>query len=237
MRAIVLVGGEGKRLRPLTEELPKPLLPVAGRPLLHRLLDLLAQHGTTAVTLAMTKRSEAVRESVGDDWNGMAVHYAYDEPPRGSGGAIAGIAADWDEPFFVLNGDIVTQLDLSAMRSAHDASAAELTISLHEVDDPARYGIVDLADDGRIQRFVEKPPTDAPSNLANSGVWLFEPALVSEIPGDAFTRVEDDLFPALAAAGRPIYGFLDEGLWFDIGTPESYREAERALRDESRDGS
>ena len=230
MHAIVLVGGEGRRLRSLTDDMPKPLIPVGGRPVLHRLLDLLARHGISDVTLAMTKRSAAAHDSVGDEWQGMVVHYAYDEPPLGSGGAIEGIAAGWAEPFFVLNGDIVTDLDLRAMRAAHEAAGAELTISLHEVHDPTAYGIVDLAPDGRIKCFVEKPSAaDAPSRLANSGVWLFDPALVREIPAGRLNRVEDELFPVLAAAGRPIHGFCHTGLWFDIGTPETYREAEQAL--------
>lgn len=230
VRAIVLVGGEGTRLRPLSRRTPKALVPVLNRPLLEHLLLHLRSHGVRAATLALASRiSAAIRDTFGDGSTlGMALTYAYEPQPLGSGGAIASIAHDWDEPFLVCNGDIITDLDLTAMISAHYARHAALTISLHEVDDPSPYGVVALADDDRITRFVEKPPrADAPSRWINAGTWLFEPALTRDLDATTFSRVEDGLFPALAAAaepGRGIYGFRWGGYWMDVGTPEHYRQ-------------
>lgn len=227
MRAIVLVGGEGTRLRPLTLRTPKQLVPVLNRPLLEHLLLHLKHHGVTAVTLAMTRRSEAVRVAFEDGARlGVAIDYAYEETPLGSGGAIASVAAGWDETFLVCNGDIITDLDVAAFIAAHRARASELSIALHEVDDPTAFGVVALDGDRRITRFVEKPAIeDAPSRWINAGFWLFEPALLREMDPTTFNRVEDALFPALAAAGRAIHGFHHERYWIDVGNPDAYRRS------------
>ncbi|MGE0228997.1 MAG: sugar phosphate nucleotidyltransferase [Dehalococcoidia bacterium] len=227
MRSIVLVGGEGTRLRPLTLRTPKQVVPVLNRPLLDHLLLHLRDHGVTSVTLAMTRRSEAVRHAF-EDGSRLGVHidYAYEDTPLGSGGAIASIAAGWTEPFLVCNGDIITDFDVTAFIEAHRARAAELSIALHEVEDPTAFGVVALAHDGRITRFVEKPKReDAPSRWINAGFWLFEPGLLREMDATAFNRVEDALFPALAAAGRAVFGFRHAGYWVDVGNPEAYRRA------------
>lgn len=223
MKAIVLVGGEGTRLRPLTWRTPKQLVPVVNRPLLDHLLLHLQRHGIDRVTLAMTRRSEAIHEAFGDGARlGLSLDYAYEETPLGSGGAIASIAGGWDERFLVCNGDIVTDLDLSAMIDAHEARGAELSISLHEVEDPSPFGVVAHDADGRIRRFVEKPPRDeAPSRLINAGTWIFEPSVLREMDAAQFNRVEDTLFPALCAAGRGIYGFHRPSYWADVGTPQA----------------
>lgn len=222
MRAIVLVGGEGTRLRPLTWRTPKQLVPVLNRPLLDHLLVHLRRHGVDRVTLAMTRRSDLIQRAYGDGSQlGIALEYAYEETPLGSGGAIASIAGGWDEPFVVSNGDVITDLDLTAMWQAHREHAAVLSISLFAVDDPSAFGVADLADGGRIRRFVEKPAReDAPSLLANSGTWIFDPALLPQMDPTRFNRVEEGLFPDLCAAGRPVFGFdHSEGYWADVGNP------------------
>ncbi|MEX2373756.1 MAG: NDP-sugar synthase, partial [Dehalococcoidia bacterium] len=141
-----------------------------------------------------------------------------------SGGAIAGIAAGWDETFVVVNGDVITDLDVTAMVEHHRARQAVLSISLHEVEDPSPFGVVDLADDGRIRRFVEKPPrAEAPSRLINAGTWIFEPHLVGMLDAHAFNRVEDTLFPTLCAQGEAVFGFHRPAYWSDVGTPEALR--------------
>jgi mannose-1-phosphate guanylyltransferase len=225
MRAIVLVGGEGTRLRPLTWRTPKPLVPVLNRPLLEYMLRQLASHGVTSVRLAMTARSARVEQAFGTGAElSLDLDYVYEDTPLGSGGAIAQAAAGWDEPFLVCNGDIVTDLDISAMIESHRARDGVLSIALHEVEDPSPFGVVALGEQDRITRFVEKPSREeAPSRLINAGVWLFEPALLREMDATAFNRVEDGLFPTLAAAGRRILGFHQPGAyWIDVGNPRSY---------------
>jgi mannose-1-phosphate guanylyltransferase len=228
MRAIILVGGEGTRLRPLTWRTPKALVPVLGRPLLEHLLLHLRQHGVTDVTLAMTQRSEAIPETLGDGRDlGVSLEYAYEETPLGSGGAIGAITRGWraagwaDETFLVLNGDVVTDLDISAMLAAHRNQGAILSLSLHEVDDPSPFGVVDIDRHGRIHRFVEKPAReDAPSHLVNAGTWVLEPELIDRLDHTAFNRVEDGLFPALCEAGEPVCGFYSpDAYWVDVGSP------------------
>ncbi len=227
MRAIVLVGGEGTRLRPLTLRTPKQLVPVLNRPLLDHLLLHLKTHGVTSVTLAMTRRSDAVREAFGDGSRlGIEIEYAYEETPLGSGGAIASIAAGWEELFLVCNGDLISDFDVTAFVAAHRDRGAELSISLHEVKDPSAFGVVAIDEESRITRFVEKPKIeDAPSRLINAGFWLFEPSLLREMDGTRFNRVEDVLFPALAASGRRIFGYHRQGYWVDVGNPDAYRHA------------
>ncbi|MSQ30865.1 MAG: NDP-sugar synthase [Dehalococcoidia bacterium] len=232
MRAIVLAGGEGTRLRPLTWRTPKPLVPLLNRPLVARLLAHLARHGFDDITLALTRRTTAVENALGggsalgrETGTSLRLRYAYEDTPLGSGGAIAAIAGGWAPPldtFLVCNGDIVADLDLTAMLAAHRARSAELTISLFEVEDPTPFGVADLVrggpDEGRIRRFVEKPRReDAPSRSINSGFWLFEPSLLADMDASTFNRVEDVLFPRVATSGRTMYGFPHGPYWRDVG--------------------
>ncbi|RJQ07347.1 MAG: NDP-sugar synthase [Dehalococcoidia bacterium] len=224
MRAIVLVGGEGTRLRPLTWRTPKQLVPILNRPLLDHLLEHLRNHGVDRVTLAMTRRSDLIQRAYGDGTRlGLTLDYAYEETPLGSGGAIASIAGGWDEPFVVSNGDVITDLDLSAMWRAHHERGAVLSISLFAVDDPSAFGVADLAEGFRIRRFVEKPKReDAPSHLVNSGTWIFDPSLLAQMDPTTFHRVEERLFPDLCNAEQPVFGFdHSEGYWRDVGNPSA----------------
>jgi len=225
VRAIVLVGGAGTRLRPLTWRTPKQLVPVLNRPLLEHLLTHLQHHGITRITLAMTEHSEAIRSTFEDGASlGVELVYAYEDTPLGSGGAIASIAQGWDEPFLVCNGDIITDIDLTAMITFHEQHQAQLTMHLYEVEDPSGFGVAVTAAEGRITQFIEKPSREAaPSRLINAGNWLFEPSLLDEMDATTFNRVEDGLFPTLSEAGRPIYGFSQPGYWQDIGNAQALR--------------
>ena len=233
MRAIVLVGGQGTRLRPLTWRSPKALVPVLNRPLLEHLLLHLKRHDITRITLAMTQRNAEIRDAFGDGSAlGIQLEYAYEDTPLGSGGAIASIALGWDEPFLVANGDIITDLDLTAMYAFHREHHAEMTMHLHEVEDPSEFGVAVTAEDGRITEFVEKPPLEtAPSKLINAGNWLFEPATISTLSPTEFNRVEDGLFPQMCETGRPIYGFSQSSYWRDIGNSEALRLVNLELAD------
>ncbi|MSQ29827.1 MAG: NDP-sugar synthase [Dehalococcoidia bacterium] len=221
MRAIVLAGGEGTRMRPLTRRTPKPLVPLLNRPLLEHLLLHLRDHGFDQVTLALTHRAEAIQQAFGrGERLGLVLEYAYENPPRGSGGAIAMVADGWTETFLVCNGDIITDLNLSAMLAAHRSQGAELSISLYEVDDPSPFGVADIDETRRIRGFVEKPSRElAPSRFVNSGSWLFEPLLLAGMDASRFNRVEYELFPRLCKQGRPVYGYRHEGYWADVGNP------------------
>lgn len=223
MRAIVLVGGQGTRLRPLTWRSPKALVPVLNRPLLEHLLLHLKRHDINRITLAMTQRNADIRDAFGDGSAlGIELEYAYEDTPLGSGGAIASIAQGWEESFLVANGDIITDLDLTAMYAFHREHGAELTMHLHEVDDPSQFGVAVTAEDGRITTFVEKPPLEtAPSKLINAGNWLFEPSTIRGLSPTEFNRVEDGLFPQLCEAERPIFGFSLPSYWRDIGNSEA----------------
>lgn len=238
MDAIVLAGGEGTRLRPLTEQLPKSLVPILGRPLLGLLLGHLQGHGVTRAVLALTRgaSSAAVARAFEADPTlggtlapGLDLRFAFEETPLGSGGAIANAAAvlgATSDPVLVCNGDLVSDINLTSMLAAHVERSAELTIALCEVDEPSRYGVAATNDTRRITAFVEKPPRgEEPSNLANAGFWLFSASLMASLDSRAFNRVEDVLFPALVRANRPVFGFRHAGSWRDIGTPAAYREA------------
>lgn len=223
MRALVLVGGQGTRLRPLTDSLPKALVPIGGEPLVERLLRHLRAHGIVDVTFAASPNNEPIEAQLGDgSQRDMRLQYRYETEPAGSGGAIRLAAARWREPFLVLNGDILCDVDLGAFASFHREHQARVSIALVEVDDPSRYGVALTRSDGRITRFVEKPSSDdVPSRWINAGIWLLEAEVLDAIPAEGFTRVEDDLFPALAESGS-LLGFRHGGSWVDIGTPESY---------------
>ena len=227
MRAILLVGGEGTRLRPLTFNTPKQLVPVLNRPLLSHLLRHLREAGVTEIALAGAAAGDVIEEALGDGRAlGVELRYVNEETPLGSGGAIASIAAGWDDPFFVINGDIITDLDIGALIAFHEAREAELTIGLSEVEDPSEFGVVALDHADRITRFVEKPPAaSAPSRWINAGIWLFARPLLGAEAATSFSRVEETLFPALAAEGRSIYGFRHEGYWLDVGSVAAYRRA------------
>ncbi len=225
MRAIVLIGGKGTRLRPLSWRTPKQLVPILNRPLLSYLLDALRSHGFERITFAMTERNAAIEATFSGDAAppGLEIECVLEGEPLGSGGAIANASGGWDEPFLVCNGDIVSDIDLGAFAETHRQRGVELSLALFEVEDPSRFGVVVLGEGERITRFVEKPPREeAPSRLINAGLWLFESAVGRMLDADRFNRVEDKLFPNLAAHGRGIFGHRHEGYWADVGNPAAY---------------
>ena len=228
MRAVVLVGGFGTRLRPLTLTTPKPMLPIGHVPMIARLVDRLGRGGVTEVALALGFRPEPFIEAFPDGYCGdVALTYAVEPEPLDTAGAIKFAAefAGIDDTFVVANGDVMTDLDVSALVSAHRSFGAEATLHLIGVDDPSAFGVVDLADDGAVRAFVEKPaPGTEPSNLINAGTYVFEPSVLDRIPAATKVSVERDTFQRLVADGG-LYGVATEDYWIDAGVPTLYRAA------------
>jgi NDP-sugar pyrophosphorylase family protein len=232
MKAVVLVGGEGTRLRPLTLTTPKPLLPIANQPFLERQLEWLAAHGVDEVVLSMGYLPDAFHahfardgESA-DGFGDIAIRYAVEDEPLGTAGAIRFAAEGIKERFVVCNGDVLTHLDLGAMVKFHDERGAEATISLTQVDDPSAFGVVPTRDDGQVIAFVEKPPRDkAPSNWINAGTYVLEPEFLDRVPPRLNVSIERETFPRVLTQPGRLYGYAADGYWLDIGTPDKYMQA------------
>ncbi len=236
MFAVILAGGAGTRLRPLTYARRKELVPILNRPLLeYRLLNL-KKHGVEDIVLACSQGMREVEEHFGDGAAlGVRLRYAYEDRPLGSGRAVkeAARAAGAAGTLVVCNGDILTNVDLTAMIARHRETGATLSISLAPVDDPWHFGVVAVDDDLRIRHFIEKPPQgEEPSNLINAGTWLWEPEMLDRIPDDD-SAVRDGfservLFPGIIADGLRVQGFTED-LWVDVGSPERYLRATKLL--------
>jgi mannose-1-phosphate guanylyltransferase len=228
MRAVVLVGGFGTRLRPLTLHIPKPMLPVGHVPIIERLVANLARGGVTEVVLALGFRPEPFVEAFPDGTcAGVAITYAVEPEPLDTAGAIrfAADAAGIDDTFIVANGDVLTDLDVSLLLAFHRAHDAEATIALIGVPDPSAFGVVALDDAGRVERFVEKPaPGTAPSNLINAGTYVLEPSVLARIPSGQKVSIERATFPAVVADGR-LFAMATDDYWLDTGRPELYLDA------------
>lgn len=219
MRAVVLVGGEGTRLRPLTLTTPKPMLPIANRPFLERQLDHLRLHGIDDVVLACGYQPDAIRAHFGG-----AVAYAVEPEPLGTGGAMAFAARSFGETFLVCNGDVLTDLDITALVAFHRDRGARMTLALQPVDDPSRYGVVATDGGGAVTAFIEKPPPGSTSvRTINAGTYVVEPDVLELIPAGRAVSVEYDVFPRLVGDG--LHGLAHAGRWRDIGTPASYLAA------------
>lgn len=234
MFAVVLVGGFGTRLRPLTSTTPKPMLPVGHVPMIRRLVDRLAAGGVSDVVLALGFRPEPFVEGFPDGRCGhVTLHYAVEPEPLDTAGAIrfAADAVGISDTFVVANGDIMTTLDVGALVRAHRRFGASATLHLTAVDDPSAFGVVDLDADGKVRAFVEKPaPGTEPSNLINAGTYVFEPAVIELIEPGVARSVERDTFPRLVDAGG-LYGLATDDYWIDAGRPELYLAANLDLLD------
>ena len=228
MRAVVLVGGFGSRLQPLTLSTPKPMLPVGHLPIIERLVANLARSGVSDVTFALGFKPEPFLEAFPTgECAGVALHYAVEPSPLDTAGAIrfAAEAAGIDETFVVLNGDVLTDLDVAKLVRFHRDRGAEATLHLIPVADPSAYGVVGLDADGRVERFVEKPePGTAPSNLVNAGTYVLEPSVLQLIPSGEKVSIERVTFPAIVAS-RGLFGMATDDYWIDTGQPEFYLQA------------
>lgn len=225
--ALLLCGGRATRLRPLSDELPKALMPLGPTCVFELQLLWLRQHGVSEITVAAGRATDTIQERFGRG-DGFAVNLAYvpEQELLGSGGVLRTAAASWREPFWVINGDVLAALDLSLMADRHTATGAMASISLAAVDDVRGFGVAELGPREEISRFVEKPePQDTPSNFVNAGVWRIDPDALALLPPSGFASVEYDLFPAIREQGGRLQGFFVDGYWIDLGTPERYRRA------------
>ena len=224
----MLVGGFGTRLRPLTLTTPKPLLPVAGVPMIERILGHLAEYGIDDVVLSLGFKPDAFMEAYPDDLcAGVRLSYAVEPTPLDTAGGIAfaARAAGISERFVVVNGDVLTSADLGALLSFHESSGAEGTIYLTPVDDPSHFGVVPTDESGRVLAFVEKPaPGTAPTNLINAGYYVLEPSVIDRVPVEAKVNIERVTFPAMVAE-ETLYARHLPAYWIDVGTPERYLQA------------
>ena len=221
--AVVLVGGRGTRLRPLTLSTPKPMLPMAGVPFLSHLLSRLKSAGIQHVVLGTSYRAEVFEAYFGDGSEfGMELEYVFEQQPLDTAGAIRNVADRLRaDNVVVCNGDILSGTDIGALVDSHRNSRAEVTLQLQRVAEPGRFGCVPTDADGRVLQFLEKTP-DPPTDQVNAGCYVFTRERVAEIPADRPVSVERETFPELLAAGAHLHGFVDGSYWLDVGTPESY---------------
>jgi mannose-1-phosphate guanylyltransferase len=225
-QAVILVGGEGTRLRPVTSRVPKPVAPMVERPFVAYILDTLVRHGVERAVFSTGYLAEAIEAEIGDGSSyGLRVEYAVEDEPLGTAGAIANCASHLhDGAFFVFNGDVLSDVDLTQLAAFHAERRGTATIFLTPVDDPRRYGLVQLREDGSVADFLEKPGEWEGTALINAGVYLLEPEVLELIPRGRLFSIERGVFPKLARAGS-LYGHAGRGYWRDIGTPESYLQA------------
>jgi len=222
--AVILAGGKGTRLKPLTDKVPKSLVELGGKPILQHNIELCKRYGITNIVLSVGYMADQIREFCGDGSKfGVSITYIEEKEPLGTAGALKLLKGKLTETFILMNGDELKDINLDKMHQAHMESNAKATIALTTVEDPSSYGVA-LMDGQRIVRFVEKPKKeDAPSKLISAGLYILEPEVIALVP-DGFAMIEFDVFPKLAKDGK-LYGYPFSGQWFDTGTMERFQRA------------
>src|SRR6266545_2253382 len=223
-----MAGGEGSRLRPLTINRPKPMVPVASKPCLGHIFALLQRHGITEAFVTLQYLASVIQDAYGDGGSvGMRLRYSVEETPLGTGGSVRQIGdAIGTEPFLVISGDALTDIDLSKVMEFHREKGAAVTLCLKHVPDPLEYGVVITNGDGRITKFLEKPSWgEVFSDTINTGIYVIDPRVLRRYDVGASFDFSKDLFPALLAEGEPLYGYVAEGYWTDIGTIAEFARA------------
>src|SRR5947208_4925861 len=234
MKAVVMAGGEGTRLRPLTSNQPKPMVPVVGKPCMEHILERLREHGMDEVIVTVAFLPQAIRSYFGEgETLGMEIAYSVEESPLGTAGSVRLAAKQLDETFLVISGDALCDVDLSALIAFHRERGAAVTIGLKSVENPLEFGIVVTDEDGRVERFLEKPSwSQVFSDTINTGIYVLEPEVLQHVPTDRPYDFSKELFPLLLEMGRPIYGHVFDGYWQDIGDLDQYRQANFDALDE-----
>jgi mannose-1-phosphate guanylyltransferase/phosphomannomutase len=234
VKAVVMAGGEGTRLRPLTSNQPKPMVPVVGKPCMEHVLELLRTHGFEDVIVTVAFLPQAIRAYFRDgEGLGLRIEYSVEESPLGTAGSVRLASGALDDTFVVISGDALTDIDLSRLVSFHQEKGAAVTIGLKSVENPLEFGIVVTDEDGRIERFLEKPSWGQVfSDTINTGIYVLEPEVLKHVPDDRPFDFSKELFPLLLEMGRPLYGFVCDGYWQDIGNLDQYRQANFDALDE-----
>jgi mannose-1-phosphate guanylyltransferase len=224
LKAVILIGGSGTRLQPLTYDTPKSMVPVLNKPFMEHTIAYLRQFGIEDIILTLNYLPGVVQDYFGDGRRfGVRLTYCLEEEPMGTAGAVKNAEQYLNSTFIVLNGDIFTDLDMADMLACHRNKGARATISLYWVDDPSAFGVVDTDSAQRVRRFVEKPPlAEATTNWINAGIYILEPEVLEHIPANSHYMFENGLFPLLLELGEPVYGYPSSGYWLDMGNPGKY---------------
>ena len=231
MKAVILVGGLGTRLRPLTINTPKATVPVLNTPFLEYVIRRLSRHNVRQIFLALSHLAQPIEDYFGNGSQfGVRLHYVLEKTALGTAGAVKNSEKYLDETFLVLNGDIFTDLDITAMMAFHGQRRSKATIALTPVADPTSYGLIETDAQGRVRRFLEKPSWDqVTTNMINAGSYILEPEIMSHVPPQTNFSFEHQLFPFLLDRGEPIYAYPSSCYWIDIGTPEKYLRLNKDL--------
>jgi len=231
MKAVILVGGEATRLRPLTCNMVKAMVPVLNTPFLEHVIRHLSSHRVTDIILAQGNLSNTIESYFGDGSQfGVRINYSIEDIPLGTAGPVKLAEKHLDETFLTLNGDVFTDLDITAMLAFHRERKAKATIALTPVDDPTSYGLIETDAQGRVTRFLEKPSREqVTTNMINAGTYVMEPDILKHVPPGTAFSFERELFPLLLEQGEPIYAYTSSAYWIDIGTPEKYLQLNRDL--------
>ena len=234
MKAVVMAGGEGTRLRPLTSNQPKPMVPIVGKPCMEHIVELLRQHGFEDIIVTLAFMPQAIRGYFGaGEAHGVSIRYSVEEAPAGTAGSVKLAETALDEPFLVISGDALCDIDLGKLVQFHQEKEAIVTIGLKSVDNPLEFGIVVTDSDGRVERFLEKPSWGQVfTDTINTGIYVLDPEVLRHIPDDRPFDFSKELFPLLLEMGRPIYGYVADGYWQDIGNLDQYRQANFDALDE-----
>lgn len=230
MKAVILAGGEGKRLRPITDNIPKPMVPIFDKPCMEHLLISLSKCGITEVVVTLHYMPEVITHFFGSSYNGISIRYTEEKEPRGTAGAVKDASKNFSEPFFIVSADAVINFDFEGINAFHKAAKSNFTVVCKEVKAPGEYGLVNKDDENHILSFSEKPGWNRTNgNLANTGVYLMNPEINELIPDTGTVDFASDIFPEILKKNLPFFAYKETGYWCDIGSPEAYKECHRAV--------
>src|SRR5437868_8299336 len=227
MRAVVMAGGEGTRLRPLTSNQPKPMVPIVGKPCMEHILELLRDHGFHEILVTVAFLPQSIRSYFGDGSSlGVEIEYSVEEIPLGTAGSVRLASGRLEDTTLIISGDALCDIDLTRLVEFHRERNAAVTIGLKSVENPLEFGIVVTDEDGRVERFLEKPGWGQVfSDTINTGIYVLEPEVLRHVPTDGPYDFSKELFPLLLEMGRPLYGYVCDGYWQDIGNLDQFRQA------------